>query len=137
MAERTYTLLVKGQRVTVSKAQYKAYHQERERERYLRKVAMDCERSIEQFREDGVQSVEGQLASYVPSPEEIVCREDMCARLHACLSRLSQQERELLHALYFEGLSEPALSAQTGVSQQLINYRKRKTLGKLRKLLEK
>lgn len=137
MAKRTYTLLVKGQRITVSKAQYKAYHQERERERYLRKVARNRERSLEQFREDGVQNVERQLALHVPSPEELMCREEMFAQLHACLDRLSRQERELLHALYFEGLSERQLSAAIGVPQKTINDRRRKTLAKLRKLMEK
>ena len=137
MAEKTYTLLVKGQRITVDKAQYKAYYQERERERYLDQVAGDYERSLEQFQEDGVQSVERQLALSVPSPEEIVCRKELFARLHTCMEQLPKQERELLQALYFDGLSEPALSTQTGVSQQLINYRKRKILGKLKKLLER
>ena len=137
MAERTYTLLVKGQRITVTKAQYKAYHQERERERYLDRVARDYERSMEQFREDGVQSVERQLVISTPGPEEIACREEMCATLYACIAQLPNQEQELLHSLYFEGLSERQLSAVTGVPQKTINNRRQKTLKKLRKMMDK
>lgn len=64
-----------------------------------------------------------------PSPEELMYREEISAELHTCLARLSQKEQELLHALCFKGASETALSTQTGISQQLINYRKKESLG--------
>ena len=49
---------------------------------------------------------------------------------------LTDAERKLIHALYFEQMSERQFSQIVGVSQQAINYRKRKILSKLRRVLE-
>lgn len=102
----------------------------------------DQEQQIARFlpsREDSYDRLiedERQFALDGLSPEDEAVHEDELRRLRACLALLSDCESKLIRALYFEGLSEPALSAQTGVSQQLINYRKQKILGKLKKLLE-
>lgn len=50
---KKYTIVVKHQRVEVSEAVYRAYHQEREAERYRRSLVMDNEYSLERFQEDG------------------------------------------------------------------------------------
>ena len=103
----------------------------------------DQEKEVARFlpsREDSYDRLAEENCQFIldePSPEAVTVHKDELHRLRACLDQLSHSEQKLIRALYFEGLSEPALSAQTGVSQQLINYRKQKILGKLKKLLEK
>lgn len=90
------------------------------------------EDSFDRLLEDDVQ-----FALVGLSPEDEAIHTDELHRLRVCLTLLSDCESRLIRALYFDGLSEPELSKQTGVSQQLINYRKQKILQKLKKLLEK
>ena len=51
---KKYTIIVKKQRVEVSEAVYRAYHKEREAERYQNKLIRQNELSLERFHEDGV-----------------------------------------------------------------------------------
>ncbi len=70
-----------------------------------------------------------------PHVEDMVVDKLLSQRLHQCIGQLTSQEQELIHILFFQGKSESVLSAETGISQQLINYRKRKILLKLKKLI--
>ena len=54
-------------------------------------------------------------------------------RLHQCLELLPPQDRELIHALYFEELSERQLAKRTGIPQRTINDRKRRVIAQLKK----
>lgn len=53
------------------------------------------------------------------------------------LEILSENEREIIQAIFFEGKSEHTFSKESGIPQSTINYRKRKALGRLKKFLEK
>ena len=52
--DKKYTIIVKNQRVEVSESVYRAYHKEREAERYQNKLIRQNELSLERFHEDGV-----------------------------------------------------------------------------------
>lgn len=78
-----------------------------------------------QFTQDGL------------SPEAIVLQTDELRRLNLCLALLSNHEQRLIRALYFDGFSERQLSAAIGVPQKTINDRRRKTLAKLKKMMDK
>ena len=60
----------------------------------------------------------------------------MLEKLHICLPHLSADEQKLIHAIYYDQLSERDYSAKTGIPQRTINDRKRRILAKLKKLLE-
>ncbi len=49
---------------------------------------------------------------------------------------LSKPEQELIRALYFEELTERQLSCRVGIPQQTINYKRRRILQKLKKLMK-
>lgn len=68
--------------------------------------------------------------------QEQVESDIMADKLHRCLSLLEQDEQTLIEALYFQGFSEHEWSRKTGIPQKTINDRKRRILGKLKKLLE-
>ena len=61
----------------------------------------------------------------------------MAAKLNRCLSMLPKAERELILAIYYDGMSERQLASKTGVHYMTIHSRKRKILGKLKNLMEK
>lgn len=134
--ESKYTLLVNKKRVAVGKEVYKAYYQQKEREAYLDKLAGKHNISFEECKEKGIQ-VDYLLSCAEESIEDGVIKKEMLKKLALCLETLSEQERLLIYALFFQGKSERRLSAETGTPQRTINDRKRRILLKLKKLLEK
>lgn|GEM_PF-6573728 len=61
----------------------------------------------------------------------------MVERMMACIRILPLEERSLIRELFFYNKGERQLSAETGIPQMTLHYRKSKILKKLRKLLEK
>ena len=68
-----------------------------------------------------------------------MCIRDSILRgeLRRCLALLDEPDRQLIHALYFEGLSERKYAKRIGIPQRTINDRRRRVLRKLKELLEK
>lgn len=56
--------------------------------------------------------------------------------LYRALAILTDDERALIDALFFEGLTEQEYAVQIGLSQKGINKRRTKILAKLKKLIE-
>lgn len=132
--ERIYTLIVKGQRIPVTQAVYKAYYQEYEHERYLKKKSATHEYSLEQLVEAGV-SIDFYCAgSQSPVEDTLVAAEQM-RQLHECLSRLSSEEQTILVGVFYYEQSAKQLAAQLGVSPSAVGYRKQKALQKMKQLL--
>ena len=90
------------------------------------------ESSLEYMAEENHQPVVDER----PGPEEQFLHSERLRQLWITLEGLTDAERKLIHALYFEQMSERQFSQIVGVSQQAINYRKRKILSKLRRVLE-
>ena len=57
-------------------------------------------------------------------------------KLRLVIAGLSDGERQLLDALYYQGLTERDWSAQSGIPQKTINDRKKRLLIRLRKIFE-
>ena len=133
--KKRYTLLVRRKRVEVSQEVYKAYYQAYERERYASKQALDMERSIERFAEDGV-SVEYQYATSLPSLEDQVLHEQEKDKLNAALCVLRKDERMLIEELFFKGKSERQIALEYGIPRMTICSRKHGIIKKLKELLE-
>ena len=70
------------------------------------------------------------------SVEDTAIANILRGKLRYCLTLLDAPDWELIHALYFEGMSERQLSKRTGIPQRTINDRKQRTLRTLKKLLE-
>lgn len=77
-----------------------------------------------------------QFSSDEASPEEAIIHFEEIHALHNALLKLAPDEKALIYALYFDGLSERGLSEKTGASCMTIHDRKVKILNKLHKLLE-
>ena len=134
--DRIYTLIVKGKRIPVPQAVYKAYYQEYEHERYLRKKSAAHEHSLDQLVEAGV-SIDFYCASSQSPVEDALLATEQKRQLHDCLSLLSPEEQAILISIFFYGKSAKQLAVQLGVSASAVGYRKQKALQKLKQLLAK
>ena len=59
----------------------------------------------------------------------------MLQRLRVCMNNLTEEERELISALFFYGMTEREYAACIGQTQQNINKKKLRILCKLHKLM--
>ncbi len=91
-------------------------------------------------REDSLERLadqEVQFAGEAESVEETVLRKIQYAQLHKALSLLSDDERELIDRLFFQGQTEREAAADMGIYRNAIHKRKNHILGKLKNFLEK
>lgn len=132
---KKYTIVVKHQRVEVSKAIYYAYHQARETERYQNKVARQFELSLERFQEEGVH-IELQFTLYQPTVEDKLIAQEQLQKLKSALATLEPEEKLLIHELFFNEKSESQIACDFGVNQSTISRRLAKTLLKLKYFME-
>lgn len=132
---KKYTIVVKRQRVEVSEAVYRAYHKEREAERYQNKLIRQNELSLERFREDGV-NIDYLIVRVQPDIVDKLIQQEQLEALWIALQSLPEDERSLIDELFFNEKSERELSTMISVPQKTINDRKKRVLLKLRRLIE-
>lgn len=68
--------------------------------------------------------------------ERRVIQNIKCEKLYSCLNELSEDERRLIFAIYFENKTENEVACFLHNTQQNINKKKRRILCKLNKLLK-
>lgn len=132
--ERIYTLIVKGQRIPVTQAVYRAYYQEYEHERYLKKKSAAHEHSLEALVETGV-SIDFYCVTSQSPVEDTLVAIEQAHQLRECLSLLSPEEQVILAGIFYYEQSAKQLAVQLGVSASAVGYRKQKALQKLKELL--
>jgi RNA polymerase sigma factor (sigma-70 family) len=67
-----------------------------------------------------------------PSPEDIVMERFEIETLYKCLDRLDADERALIDALFFDGLTEQEYADLICVTQKTVNNRKHRILSKMK-----
>lgn len=135
--ENYYIRVPHGPLVEVTEEVYRAYHQEDRRGRTLEEK--DQRNGLVSY--DGLDTGELTGQEMIPdresaSVEDTALHKVMLGRLRRCLALLDGPERELIQALYFEGLSERELSKKTGVHHMTIHSRKAAILRALKKMME-
>ena len=139
-ADQTYLdklfIPIQGCLLEVVREEYTDFYRDKERWRYLQKL--DAKNSLLSL--DGFTDSEGNPLDFIVDETvniaETAVNAVMVDRLNAALSFLSDSERELIQALFFDGLSERAYAGKKGVSQTTIGRRKNKILARLKKLIE-
>ena len=131
MAEEYY-IVINGEKVPVSEEVYYAFKRPAWRERKRRQIRSDKERSLEVFLADGLD-----IPSDQALVDEIVADKLLLDMLIVALDELTEDERSLIDALFYQEKSERAVAKETGVSQNTVNYHKNRLLDKLRNLIEK
>lgn len=141
---------VSGQYIEVTDAVYDAYMKGDRKIRYFEndlkteRVLMDTDGHIRQIipsREDSLDRLMDdnaeQFTDHHESVEDMVLRKISAEKLYQALAELSEKERELIVALFFEEKTERELAAVLGISQPAVHKQKNKILKKLKTFLEK
>ncbi len=138
MAERkTYYIKVEGTVVEVTEAVYHVYYKMERRERHLEEK--DQKHGLVSYHALDTEDTLGE--EMLPTPD-IPCVEDVAIahilqeRLHRCLELLPAQDRELIHALYFEELSERQFAKKVGLPHMTVHNRKVGILEKIKKMMK-
>ncbi len=150
----TYVIVVDGEPVKVNADVYREYarsarqleyiEHDLKRDRILQnadgRVVFDAEGrpTILPEREvslDKLLDEDWDYAADTPQPEDdVLCRMEI-VELRCRLGMLTDSERALIKALFFDGKTERQYEAETGIPQKTINNRRRGILAKLKKLL--
>ena len=89
---------------------------------------------------DGFVDSEGNALDFITDEtagvEETVIHSMMLDRLNAALLLLSDDERALIRAIFFDGVSTKEIARMENVDQSTVNRHKLKILAKLRKIME-
>ena len=134
--KKEYKIRINGTQVTVSMEVYTVYYRTERHAAALKEKdarhgttsyhALDTdERLGEELLRDPEASVEEQAIANL-----------LREKLRRSIALLSKPEQELIRALYFEELTERQLSCRVGIPQQTINYKRRRILQKLKKLMK-
>ena len=125
-----------GNLMEVSKEDYEEYYRQRNRQIYIdRRTSKNGDVSYNALTTDEFNG-EDILIAEQPDVCDAVVESMMTDKLRKSLQLLNQDEKLLIHALYFERKSERKVSEETGIPQKTINDRKRRIIAKLKKLLE-
>ncbi len=132
MAKRKdFYIRIHKQSIPVSEDVYSVYYRMHEHERYQKRrdkqkgiVSLDSSNEMFLFRMH-YQSIEDTVISNLTQEA-----------LHDSINKLSNLEKELIYALYYQGYSEREWSAFTGIPYTTIHDRKIKALEKLKIFLK-
>ncbi len=138
MAEKKeYFIKIENQQIQVSETVYRTYYGLQRRDKTLEEKDQRNGRmlysNLDTSETLGEEMIPDMSAAAV---EDMVIAKLMSERLHRCINLLPKGEQELIHAIYFEQLSERKLSKKTGVHYMTLHDRKIRILQKLRKMLE-
>lgn len=126
-----------GMLMEVTENVYREFYREERRQKYLDHLAEENDvLSYDKLTNDEFNGADVVIDQSMPV-EDIVEAKIMQEKLKACLHHLDDDERSLIEALFFKGLSERQWSAISGVPQRTINRQKHRILMRLKKIIEK
>lgn len=131
-----YFIPIEGKLIEVEENVYVAYYKMDRRERYLEE--RDRDNGVVSYNTIDSQGIGGEsgLQDVVTETmETITLANELRNQLHRCIAALPRAERELIHAIYFEGMTEAEYASKANMTQSGISRRRKKTLSKLKKLL--
>jgi len=147
----TYIITVDNEDIEVSAEVYKAYAEGDRKMRYM-ELDLKHDRVLQNadgrtvFDENGCPVIlperevsldkligeDWDFPSMVSSPEDSVINRLDAEALHRGLDLLNADERALIDALFFDGLTEQEYADLIGVTQKTVNNRKHRILGKMK-----
>jgi RNA polymerase sigma factor (sigma-70 family) len=132
-----YIIKVEGKLVEVTPDVYYAYfrmeRQERGQEEKKQRNAVVSYDALDTEKTTGAEAMPDLI---VPNPEQQILTQEIHDTLHRAIDALPRAERELIKAIYFEGMTENDYAKASGMSQTGVSYRRRKILSKLKRLLD-
>ena len=142
-------LWVSGQFIEVTDEVYDAYMKGDRKMRYfendlkaerflvdengqIKQIIPSREDSMDRLMDDNAE----QFADRHESVEDMVLRRISIERLYKALDTLTEKERKLIEALFFEKMTEREVALSLGISQPAVHKQKNKILKKLKLFLE-
>lgn len=139
MAEKNeYYIRVRGTLVSVTPEVYKACHQTKRRVKTL--YEKDERNGLVSYDSMDTEDMLGEETipdPSLPSVEDEAMDNLFREKLRYCLKQLPEPDQDLLHALYFEELSERQFADQAGLHYMTVHNRKASLLRKLKKMMDK
>lgn len=132
-----YLIKIQGKLIEVSEDVYYAYFRMERQERWQEEKKQEHE-VVSYDALDNGETVGAEVVPDLtgPSMEDMAIAKDLNDRLHHAVAALPKAERDLIRAIYFEGLTEKDYAETTGMSQTGVSYRRRKILSKLKLFLD-
>lgn len=135
--EKKHYIYVSNTLVEVSEEVYLAYYQEDRR----RRTADEKEQRNGTVSYDNLDTVELSGAERFAdrtavSVEDAAIDRIMADKLHRCIDRLPREDRALIRALFFDGLSERKYAEKLGIHHMTVHNRKVAILRTLKKLMK-
>ena len=134
MAEnQKYILMIDGAPVEVNREIYIEYHRMDRRDRYLEERDLAHGKTL-YSNLDTVELLGEEMIpdSNAVNPEDAAIACILHEKLHQCLDLLSEGDRQLIDALYFQDKSERDYAKKVGISQKGVNKRRHAALAKLK-----
>ena len=132
---KEYYLYVRGQKVKVREDIYKVYWQEKEHEKYLEQV--DKKNHLLFFSSlDHDGNFVDNLADESVDVEKVIETQILIETVRKAMSRLNDEERDIIERLYFNDETLSSVARSKKVSYQAIQWRKNNILKKLKVLLK-
>ncbi|MGX7112246.1 sigma factor [Gemella cuniculi] len=133
--QKEYFLFVNGKKVKVSKEVYKVYWQEKNHENYLKQV--DRKKHLllfSSFDRDG--HFENNIIDENVDVEKIIQTQMMIDAVRNALSKLNDEEREIIDRLYYNEETLRSVAKAKSISHPALIKRRNKILEKLKELLK-
>ena len=134
--ERAYFINLGYAIMETNKTEYKKYYKEYRRKRYLDEEAKrKGQVSLNASDLDGIDGVAAVVDTSEPIEERIL-RQLMIEKMLEVIALLSDEDKELIKMLYFDGMTERQVSDITGIARTTVNYRRKRILKKLSNYFE-
>lgn len=128
---KQWAIWLDGNNICVSEEVYRAYYRPEWREAKREKVRKEWEYSLDCWG-----SNDSELSSPDMLVEELVSKRLLIDKLYLALGKLTNEERELIIALYFHGKTGGDLAKANGVTKQNISYHRKRIIDKLHNILK-
>lgn len=131
-----YFIPIEGKLIEVEENVYAAYYKMGRRERYLEeRDKVNGVLSYDALDSSGLVGEEMFQDPKISSLEDLALTKELSERLCRCIALLPRAERELIQAIYFEGMSDREYAKQIKKSQPAVSNKHKKILSKLKMLL--
>lgn len=132
---KEYFIFVEGKRIVVSKEVHQAYWHETNKENYQRRL--DRENQLLFFCDlDHDGNFEGNLIDQNVDVEKLVETRQRIEELNRALASLTNEEREIIDALYFRDETTRNVASSFGLYQTSLIRKRNQILKKLKIILE-
>ena len=137
MKEKFKKIYINNKPIIVTEEIYNIYWEEYEKEKFQNKQYQKYVLSIDvTFGSQEFNPLELELLSGTNPTLDYIHELELYERLVRVLFTLDPMEIDLVLSVYFDDMSQTEYAIQIGVSQQVIHYRHKKLMKKLKKLLK-